>query len=395
MDNSQIQQSRKSNYKLKRRIVVGLILGLGVLIMVGLIKSKPAPEKKPVENTIPLVEVATIAVESVVFTVKSQGIVSPLTETIVSAEVTGAVTSLSDALVAGGRFSAGDVLLRIDPVNYEVALERTEATMAQRQIEYDGAKRLGEQGYRSATELSSAKAALAAARADVVRAERDLERTVVRAPYDGLVRSRDTDLGNYVNVGTQLAVIFAIDIVEVRLPVPNLDLAFVDLPKVAGNRNGPNVTLLGNYRGRPAKWQGKVVRTEGVVDDRTRMTFAVARIDDPYLVNVDSGDGVELPVGTFVKAAIDGIQVDNIVKIPRELVRANNQVIFVNADSTLTFRNLDFLRTDDDFAYVTADQIVEDTLLLTRLETPLSGMKVRTNTDTAPATPVAIDSQDN
>lgn len=351
--------------------------------MLALSTLRPPPDIRPVDVTAPLVEIVELSPETVRFAVESQGTVQPLTQTALSAEVAGTIVSMSDGFVAGGSFVAGEVLLRIDPTNYEVAVERAEATVSQRQIEFDGAKKLSEQGYRSSAELASAKAALAAARADLVGAERDLQRTVVRVPYNGLVRERSAQLGDFVSPGTRLGTVFATDVAEVRLPMPDNDLRFVELPDVTRETTamGPAVSFSGQYHGKPASWRGQIVRTEGVVDERNRMVFAVARIDDPYLLADSSENSKPLPVGTFVKADVDGITVDDVLKIPRGLVRGNNQVIFVDDEQQLRFRALEFLRADAEFAYVLAEQVDERRVLVTKLEAPLNGMKVRTGED--------------
>ncbi|MEN0042523.1 MAG: efflux RND transporter periplasmic adaptor subunit [Pseudomonadota bacterium] len=365
-----------------RFIIGAIILSVAILIFAGMFMSRPAPERKPQEVVAPIVDVIELTPESITFQVASQGTVQPLTQTTLSAEVAGTVVTMSEDFVAGGTFVAGEVLMTIDPTNYRVAVDRAEASVRQRQIEYDGAKRLNEQGYRAEAELLSAEAALASARADLVRAERDLDRTVVRVPYNGIVRDRNAQLGDYVAPGAQLGSVFATDIVEVRLPLPDPDLAFVTLPLVSegGEAQGPSVTLNGSFRGQASSWQGQIVRTEGVIDERNRMVFAVARVDDPYGLQ-GANDGAALPVGTFVTAAIDGVTMDNIAKIPRELVRGGNQVIFVDDESQLRFETLDFLRTDANYAYVYADQLLLRRVVATRLEAPLNGMKVRAGED--------------
>ena len=364
------------------RVVIALIiLSVAIVAVVAMVAGRPTPERKPQDVVAPIVEVIELQPESVTFSVASQGTVQPLTQTTLSAEVAGTIVSMSEDFVAGGTFVAGEVLMTIDPTNYRVAVDRAEASVRQRQIEYDGAKRLNEQGYRAEAELLSAEAALASARADLVRAERDLDRTVVRVPYNGIVRNRNAQLGDYVAPGALLGSVFATDIVEVRLPLPDPDLAFVSLPLVSDGAaaDGPAVTLNGSFRGQPASWLGRVVRTEGVIDERNRMVFAVARVDDPY--GLQGRDGPALPVGTFVNAAIDGVTMDNIAKIPRELVRGGDQVIFLDDESQLRFETLDFLRTDADYAYVNADQLSLLKIVSTRLEAPLNGMKVRTGAD--------------
>ncbi|MEO0576773.1 MAG: efflux RND transporter periplasmic adaptor subunit [Pseudomonadota bacterium] len=371
------------SYLFKRWIVfVILAASVGLAVLMSL--AKPPIDKKPVEVSAPLVEIIELAPATVRFLVASQGTVEPLTQTALSAEVAGTIVNMSDVFVAGGRFSSGDVLLKIDPTNYAVALETAQANVSQRTVEYDGAKKLRSDGYGSESALLSAKAQLAAAQAELTRAKRDLSRTVVRAPYDGLVRTRSAQLGDYVAPATPLGVIFATDVVEVRLPLPDADLAFVTLPEVNAPQNAqqPTVTLQGQFRGKPTQWRGEIVRTEGVVEATNRMVFSVARVGDPYALDAPE-QRTPLPVGTFVKADIEGISIDNVVQIPRELVRGNNQVIFVDDEQQLVFRELDFLRTDARYAYVLADQLSENRVMTTTLQTPLNGMKVRVGLDQA------------
>ncbi|MEO0364782.1 MAG: efflux RND transporter periplasmic adaptor subunit [Pseudomonadota bacterium] len=363
--------------------IVMMILGAAIFGFMQLAKMRPPAQTKPPAETAPLVEVLELNAGSVAFEISSQGTVAPVTETTLSAEVAGTVVELSSAFEAGGTFRAGQMLMRIDPTNYEVAVARAQATLSQRQVEYDGAKKLREQGYRAEAELLSAKAALESARADLVRAERDLQRTRVVVPYDGLVRSRAAELGDYVAPGSQLGSVFATDRFEVRLPIPDTDLAFVDLPRsgASGDRVRPSVVLRGRYRGDDAEWPAEIVRTEGVVDERTRMVFAVASIADPYRMTDEAE--VPLPAGTFVDAAIEGVTLDSVVKIPRTLIRGNDQVVFVDDESQLRLRNLEFIRSDAEYAYVSADQIQETRVVTTVLEAPLNGLLVRVRDDVA------------
>ncbi|MEM7706732.1 MAG: efflux RND transporter periplasmic adaptor subunit [Pseudomonadota bacterium] len=371
---------RKWLARLLRFVVGAGILMLAVAVAIGLSATRQPPDRKPKELLPPLVDVLTLVPDQVQFTVESQGTVQPLTQTALSAEVAGSITAMSERFIAGGVFEKGDVLLRIDPVNYEVTLERAKAALRQRKVEYDGASRLREQGYRAEAELASAEAALAAANADLVSADRNLERSIVRAPYKGIVRSRSAQLGDYVAPGTPLGVLFATDAVEVRLPLPDTELSFVSLPLVGEEvaDGGPSVALEGSFRGRPARWTARIVRTEGIVDERNRMVFAVARVNDPYRLALADEAITPLPVGTFVTASIDGVSVENVVRIPRLLVRNGNQVVFVDDELKLRFRELTFLRTDTEFAYLDAAQLVERRVLTTRLDAPLNGTKVRT-----------------
>ena len=374
------------NRKVKRAALIGSILIGAVVISLLLGKMKPAPETKDLPDSAPLVSTMTLESYDASFRINSQGTVRPRTETVLSAEISGAIVSISPKFVAGGVFRQGEELLRIDPTNYSVAVDRARAMLAQRQIEFDGAEKLRSQGYRAESEYASAAAALAAARADLVNAERNLERTRISLPYDGMVRSKEADLGQYVNPGTKLGVTFATDYAEVRLPLTDQDLGFIELPDAAaiaatGSADGPEVTLSAVQKGRQQTWQARIVRTEGVVDEKSRVTYAVARIRDPYGLAAEPGSSVPLPIGTFVAADIAGVTVSDVVRIPRTALRANNQLMIVDDDNRLRISNVEILRADAQYAYLKSGALAGDRISLTTIESPLNGMLVRTDTD--------------
>lgn len=378
-------------YKSKRAFLIIGILAAAAVLAFGLGRLKPPPETKDIPDVAPLVQVMPLSAAPVSFRISSQGTVRPRTETILSAEVSGAVVSISPKFIAGGVFSKGEELLRIDPTNYLVAVDQAKATLTQRQIEHDGALKLRTQGYRAESEYASAAAALAAAKADLVKAERNLERTYISLPYDGMVRVKEADLGQYVNPGTRLGVTFATDYAEVRLPLTDQDLAFVELPDAAdiaktGAAEGPLADLSAIQKGRPAHWQSRIVRTEGVVDERNRVTYVVARIADPYSLRGDSAHETPLPMGTFVSASIEGTTVENVVRVPRSALRGNNQLMFVDDDNRLRISNVEIVRADAEYAYLRGGSMIADRVIITTLESPINGMKVRTEGDSVEIT---------
>ncbi len=364
-----------------------LIFGIPVLAIVAAmgmmsLREKP-PEKERLELD-PLVEVMALEAMTTNFEVRTQGTVRPRTETILSAEVSGTISSISPKFIAGGVFQANEVLMRIEPTNYRVSLDQAEALVTQRQIEYDGAKKLKSQGYRAESEYASAVAALASAKAEQVRARRNLERTYIRLPYEGVVRAKESDLGQFVNPGTRLGVTFATDFAEVRLPLTDLDLAFVELPDAAdiaasGSASGPQVVMSAVRKGKLTEWLARIVRTEGVVDEKSRVTYAVARIDDPYRLH---SEGEPLPMGTFVSATIDGTSVSGIYRAPNSAVRGSNQVLVIDSDNTLHIRNVEAVRADAEFTYFRG-AVDGERIVISALEAPIDGMRVRTTADEA------------
>ena len=364
-------------------LIMGILI-LAIVAAVAMVGLREDPPKKEQVELDPLVDVVVLEKMTANFAVRSQGTVQPRTETVLSAEVSGTISSISPKFIAGGVFQANEVLMRIDPTNYKVAVDQAEALVLQRQIEYDGAKKLKSQGYRAEAEFASAAAALATAKAEHVRAKRNLERTFIRLPYEGIVRSKDSDVGQFVSPGIRLGVTFATDIAEVRLPLTDLDLAFVSLPNAAdvaesGGADGPDVVLSAVRKGRATEWPAKIVRTEGVVDEKSRVTYAVARVDDPYRLH---SNGLALPVGTFVSADIEGAVVENIIRIPRSVVRGSDKIVLVDEQNALRIRQMDVIRSDANYVYVSDDGLAGARVVRTALESPVNGMSVRTTTDT-------------
>ncbi|MEM6512307.1 MAG: efflux RND transporter periplasmic adaptor subunit [Pseudomonadota bacterium] len=356
-------------------LIAGILLSSVVVFRI-LMLSSPEPPKRANVPTEILVDTVTLERVNAEFSVRSQGTVQPRTETILSAEVSGTITDISPKFIAGGFFDAGEVLMRIDPTNYDVAVRQAEAVLAQRQIEFDGASKLRTQGFRAEAEYASAAAALASAEAELVRANRNLERTFIRLPYDGLVRAKDADLGQFVNPGTRLGVTFATDVADVRLPLTDQDLAFVTLP--SGGEAGPDVTLTATQKGKPQNWDAAVVRSEGVVDASSRVTYAVAEIPDPYALR---SDRAPIPVGTFVSARIAGTSIDDILRVPRAAIRGSDQLIFRDSESRLRIRTVSIIRADADYAYIDDGARAGDEVITTALESPVNGTPVRTLDD--------------
>ena len=369
------------NAKTQRLLVGAAILVTAAGIAFGLAKGlRQEPPKREIDNRALLVDVQQLETLSTQLAVRSQGTVLPRTQTLLGAEVSGTIVAISPKFIPGGVFRAGEVLLRIDATDYEVAVRQAEALVKQRRIEYEGAAKLRQQGYRAEAEYASAAAALASAEAELVRAQRNLERTEIRLPYEGMVLSKDAALGQFVSPGTRLGVPFAPVFAEVRLPLTDQDLAFVDLPEAteiadSGTSEGPSVTLSATRKGKPAEWQAHIVRSEGVVDEKSRVTYAIARVDDPYRLH---GEGTPLPIGTFVTADIAGRALDDVIRVPRSALRAASQLLIVDDDNRIRIRDVDVIRADARYAYIGGGVEAGERIAISAIETPLNGMYVRT-----------------
>jgi multidrug efflux pump subunit AcrA (membrane-fusion protein) len=213
-----------------------------------------------------------------------------------------------------------------------------------------------------------------------VGAQRNLERTYIRLPYEGMVLSKDADLGQFVNPGSKIGVTFATNYAEIRLPLTDQDLAFIEIPDTAeitqtGDMNGPQVTLSAIQKGRHTEWDAQIVRSEGVVDERSRVTYLVARVVDPYQLH---GDGIPLPIGTFVAAKISASYVFDIIRVPRRALRGSDQLLIVDDENKIEIRSVEILRSDAQFAYLSGGAEAGERIAITAIEAPTNGMSVRT-----------------
>ncbi len=378
--------------------IVGLVVvSVTVFGVFAMMASKPMPPKKPPQPSTPLVEVMEPEAQTVRFSVESHGVVQPRTETTLVSEVSGVIQEVSERFVAGGYFSKGDILLKIDPTDYQVAYEQAKARLASQQALYTQEKARAEQA-RKEWDLSGrsrkdapalalrepflleAQANVQSAEADLKKAQQKLNRTVIRAPYDGMVKTKLTDVGQFVATGTQLGVTFAIDYAEIRLPLTEQELAFIHTPTweingQAGER--PDVELSAHYAGEMVAWTGKLVRMEGVVDQQSRVHYAVVRVTDPYSVLNKVTHRAPLKIGTFVTAKIDGIEMDSLIKLPRDAFRDLNTVLVSDSNKQLYSRNLEVVRAEGDYVYVRQGLQSGDRVVLTSVESPIQGMKIR------------------
>jgi RND family efflux transporter MFP subunit len=371
---------------LKKLITPGLLIIASTVVAVVLYNQAPKAALREVTSPVLLVDVVATKPTTVELNVNAQGSVTPRTQTTLVSEVAGQILEVADAFVSGGFFKKGEILARIDDRNYQAELKRAEASVAAARTVLVREKGLADfaledwkksQRSDAATELALRKpqvaealAQLAFAQAELKKRIGDLERTVIRAPYDGMIRQKRADVGQYVSPTLQLAEIFATDVVEIRLPLPDKDLRHLDLDAL------PKVKFSAALGGKTYTWHGRIVRTEGVFDEQSRVLYAVAQVEDPYNQQGDDW-AYPLRVGTFVDAEIAGPTVENITVLPRSALRRGDRVWTIGADNTLEPRKVTLLRADENLIYVQSGLEGNPLVCLTTLENPLPGTIVR------------------
>ncbi len=371
-----------------------LILLLGVGIFVAMKYTKPEPEERKPVQRLRVVRVVEARKEERKLSIRVHGTVLPRTETTLIPQVSGEVVWTAPNFEQGGFFEPDAVLVRIDPTDYELALAQAELSVAQANMNLareEAEARLARKEWEAfgkgkpdpltvrEPQLAQARAAVSSARAAISQAKLRLDRTEVRAPFAGRIRSKHADVGQYVMMGAPLARVYAVDYAEIRLPVPLDEFAHLDLDlgdQNGGEKKAPHVTLRAEFGGAMREWKARIVRTEAEIDARTRMLHVVARVEDPYGRKASSAKP-PLMVGLFVEAEIEGRTARGVVVVPRGAVRSESRVLLVDAEDRLHFRDVEVLRFEGETAILRSGVEEGERICVSYLETAVDGMRVK------------------
>ncbi len=371
------------------------VLGITYGICFLLFWTEPEPEKSPKRESIQKVKVVPISRVPYQVWLKTQGTVQARTESTLVSEVRGKVLTISDPFRAGGFFQAGDVLLEIDPRDYETVVAEANAILAQAEFELAQEEASAEQARldwgrlqpdTEASDLVLRRPQLKQARSNVTWAEArlanaklNLERTRISAPFVGRILSKNVDVGQYVATGSILARIYAVDYAEIRLPLSGRQLAYVNVPELyhgefPQSSVGPEVALVSTLGSESYVWSGRIVRAEGALDRRSRQLFVIAQVDNPYGKQADGRP--PLKVGSFVEATIKGVVLNDVYVIARKYYRKNEYVLTVDGDDKLRLRSIEVEWGDEENLAIRSGLGDGDRLCLTPLSFPVDGIIV-------------------
>ncbi len=376
------------------KIIIPAAVVVAALLIVFFIKSNPPEARRfgSAPKAAISVSVLELVPQSYQVMIDSYGTVKPRTQSLLVAQASGQITEVSDEFREGGFFEKGDVLLKLDDRDHQAEVKSAQANLltaeqslleekARGQQALTDWKRLGGSSQASSLvlrepQLAAAQAQVLSAQATLEKAELDLERTKVTAPYAGRILSRSVDLGQVVSNNTQLATIYAIDSVEIRLPIKNKDLSFVNLPEQyrdgAKNQAGSLVKFSSDLVGEQT-WQGQLARTEGAIDENAQQLYVVAKIDDPY--KSTASNQYPIKIGQYIKAQIAGKTVQNALIIPNSTIYQGTYVYVVEGD-VLKRKDVTFAWQNANQAMIKTGLKANDKLVVTPLGQVSSGTKV-------------------
>lgn len=369
-----------------------LVIG-GAFVVSSIIKnSRPETPVNTVEKSLPSVWVIVAQKTSFQPIIQAQGTVRAKRQIELVPEVSGKIIQVSPVFAEGGFFKAGEILLEIDPRDYEFAVSRSRATVADarntlalEQAEADQAENewraLGQGKEATALvlrepQMARARAKLSSAQADLDQALLDLERTRITAPFEGRIEEKKVDIGQYVSPGNPLAVIYSTDVAEISLPITDRQLGKINLKSTYFEEKIENSTLdvrlTANVGGKAREWFGKIVRTAGTVDQESRVLNIIVEVANPYAI---AKGGAPLLNGLFVEAEIPGIEFQDVYEMPRAALYNQTQVVVVDAQARLRSRDVEILHS-------TANKVIlrglkdGERVNITPLEILIEGTKV-------------------
>jgi RND family efflux transporter MFP subunit len=373
-------------------IVLGPILVLagtiGIIAIMGALR--PEPEEAEEQDAGEAVFVAEAERADITLNITTQGEVRPLREIDLIPEVGGKIVWVSPSFIDGGRFEEDEILIRIEPADYRLAVTRANANVADAQqalLREEAESMLAREewadlGVGEATplalrqpQLDQARARLDASNASLQEAQLSLARTEVRAPFPGRVRSKAADIGQYVSPGQRLAQLFSTETVEVRLPLTDAQLGMVGLPIgyfAQSADEGPQVLFDATVGGEPRQWRGRIVRTDAALDPQTRILHAIAQVQDPYGEGADNG--APMAVGLFVNARIDGRMVQDAVIIPRAGLRNLDQVYVAMPDNTLEIRTVQLVNATGERAVLSGGVEPGEHVVVSAMQSAVNGL---------------------
>ena len=387
------------------------IIAILVMIMIFIFRPEVTPEIKSVEEHPLFIDIIEVKQKDIIVKVPGFGTVEPRTKTLIINEVAGRILEISPAFENGGFVRENEILLRLDDSAYRTALKRAESQLASAkkiliieksqsniakgqwnsEIAKQSANKQSKELFLRKPFMEEAIANLSFAEAQLEKAKKDILRSIIRAPYDGLVQMKFVDESMFLPIGAKIAQIFAIDYAEVSIAIPQSRLSLLKLPPTLthkGNRFSSEyqskVVLSSDFGGKKYEWEAQLIRSNGVLDSLSRSLTLIVQIKDPYGLSQESkSDSIPLLMGTFVDAQIDGITLKNVAEIPRYAVQPGDRLWLVDDNDRLKSIKTTLLRLNGDNIYILDGLNDRDKVVLTVNEQVLPGVKVSIrNTET-------------
>ncbi|HKL34480.1 MAG TPA: efflux RND transporter periplasmic adaptor subunit [Tangfeifania sp.] len=406
-------KKNKSVSRSKTLIISLLILLAGAVIVFIIFRTEPTAKRGgATKETAMLVDVVEVERGNYRPEVVTTGSVMPSKDIILSPRVSGEVIAVSPNFTPGGYVKKGEVLLRIDPADYQNNLQLRESDLLQAEADLNiemGRQNVAQKDYQLLAEefagedkslvlrepqLNAAKSEVEAARAAVEQGRLDLQRTTIRAPFDAHILNRNVNTGSQVSPGENLGRLVGMDVYWVEAALPLAKLRWLSFPESENEKGSPvkitNRTAWekGNFR------EGYLYKLIGSLEGNTRLARALVAVEDPLLQQTDTGNLYPLIIGSFMEVRIEGTEIDSIFRVKRNFIR-KDETVWLMIDNELEIREVDIQLQDAEYAYITSGLDDNDKIVTTNLTTVAEGVKLRVENSDSEIADDKVGSLDN
>ena len=366
-------------------ILLGAMLLSYILWFLGQVQPDPVEESPAPDVIVEILTPKDFQVKII-----SSGTTTPLTQTILNAEVGGEVIYRSKKFSEGSSVIEGEILAKIDDTDLQLQYKNALLQLANAEVQYslqlaeaevakEAWEKMGD-GIASdlmlkKPQLKQAEALLEVAKAQVSSAEKKLNKTEIVAPYAGRIQNVNIDLGTTIIPGQPVGAMYTSSEIEITLAIKDNDLQFLSIPMDGRKLDSSEQALVeieSFYKGKIQSWQGKLERVDGVIDPVTRMINLIAVFENDFIETNQSN----LPIGLFVEAKIDGIKLNDVFQIPVTAISENNVVYIVDSNNELELRELSILKKYSDFVIVKEGIRAGERIVTSKLSTASNGIKV-------------------
>ena len=371
---------------LKPLLIIGVAtLIASVLYMLGQVQPQPIEEPAPLDVNVQILIPIDYEVK-----IKSTGITTPITQTILTSEVGGEVIYRSKKFSEGSSVIIGEILAKIDDTDLQLQYKNALLQLASAEVQFavqqaeaeiaqEAWKQVGEGAAQDLTvkkpQLKQAKAALEVAKAQVQSAEKKLNKTEITAPYTGRIKDLNIDLGSTILPGQPVGSMYTSNEIEVTLSIKDSDLQFLDIP-MDGRKLNPDqkslVVIKSLYKGEMQEWSGNLERVDGVIDPMTRMIKLIANFKNNFIEDTKP----ILPIGLFVEAEVSGKRLIDVFMIPNTAFTPNGELLVVNQDNTLEIRKVKIIIKMKDHMIVKKEIKAGERVVVSKLSIATNGMLV-------------------
>jgi RND family efflux transporter MFP subunit len=365
-------------------LIIGAGSGLWFLSNPQEAKKGPKPEAKAL-----LVETRSPEFGSFITKISAMGQVTPAIQTSINSQISGEITKVSAEYIPGGRFQAEEIVIEVDPRDYELTVKQKQAELTQAKAEYkleQGRQEIAREEMAlltrttgktlNSTDLALRKPQLAQAKAEIDRAQAELEiarlgleRTKIKAPFNALLIEKYVDLGDRVSPGTAIAKLVSLDEYWVEISLAIDDLKWLQPASLV--KNSANSARIIDSQGNYTR-EGALIRVSGALDNGSRLARAIVSFKNPDSENLNP-----LILGDYVKIEVDGKLLEDVIRIPSKWIRDQGH-IWLNNNGRLETKKLSILHEDSSFAYISEGLTKQDEIIISEISVPVEGMKIRT-----------------